>query len=162
MIKNKVHINLESLCDQSVFRYCSKCKSKVVFKDSMVKRHNANGKNIYMFAIYKCEKGHTWNKVLDKLDQSKAHLLDYETRERYHYNYQHKHMTLDTIDATEIRVESNGKQMRLDKFLHKICQSSRREINQVIEESVKVNNQPVTSKVKVKDGDVITIKKDIL
>ncbi|EJR45714.1 hypothetical protein III_00552 [Bacillus mycoides] len=29
-----------------------------------IRRHNANGKNIYRFAIYKCPKDHTWNQKL--------------------------------------------------------------------------------------------------
>lgn len=47
-----------------VERYCHNCGKKVVFKDSYIRRHNANGKNIYKFAIFKCENGHTWNKKL--------------------------------------------------------------------------------------------------
>lgn len=46
-------------------RYCHNCGKKVVFTDSNIRRQNANGKNIYHFAIYKCSKGHTWNKKLE-------------------------------------------------------------------------------------------------
>lgn len=77
MIKKRVHIKLETLIDTSFVWNCSNCKSKVVFKNSNVKRHNANGKNIYKFAIYKCDKGHTWHKMLDKVDSAEAHLLEY-------------------------------------------------------------------------------------
>ena len=45
-------------------RYCSRCKRNVRFTDSGKIRQNANGKNIITFAIYKCGKGHTWNKKL--------------------------------------------------------------------------------------------------
>ena len=55
---------------EEVLRRCQGCGKKVIFKDSMVRRENANGKNIYRWAIYKCEKGHTWNR---KLKDFKAH-----------------------------------------------------------------------------------------
>ncbi|MDX8361573.1 hypothetical protein [Cytobacillus sp. IB215316] len=45
-------------------RYCSNCGRVVLFYDTLIRRHNANGKNIYRYAIYKCEKNHTWKKSL--------------------------------------------------------------------------------------------------
>lgn len=51
--------------EDKVERYCHNCSKKVVFADSMKRRKNANGKNIYEYAIYKCERGHTWNKLLN-------------------------------------------------------------------------------------------------
>lgn len=50
--------------EQAIVRYCSGCKDKVLFGDSLKRRRNANGKNIFEYAIYRCEKGHTWNKPL--------------------------------------------------------------------------------------------------
>lgn len=47
-----------------ITRYCSRCKGKVQFVDSGKLRQNANGKTIFTYAIYKCAKGHTWNKKL--------------------------------------------------------------------------------------------------
>ncbi|MGF9817238.1 S4 domain-containing protein [Brevibacillus agri] len=47
-----------------VQRYCRNCGRTVFFFDTNVRRHNANGKNIYRFAIYKCAKNHTWNEKL--------------------------------------------------------------------------------------------------
>lgn len=47
--------------DSSIMRYCHNCGRKVVFKDSKKRRRNANGKTIFEYAIYKCEKDHTWN-----------------------------------------------------------------------------------------------------
>lgn len=43
-------------------RYCANCGKVVSFVDSGKVRRNANGKNIHVFAIYKCPKDHTWNK----------------------------------------------------------------------------------------------------
>ena len=65
--------------DESVIRFCHSCGKKVKFMDSKVRRENANGNNVYRFAIYKCEKGHTWNKTLKKFKSfknMKENLLD--------------------------------------------------------------------------------------
>lgn len=45
-------------------RYCPSCRDKVKFVDTGLRRHNANGKNIHEYVIYKCLNGHTWNKPL--------------------------------------------------------------------------------------------------
>ena len=45
-------------------RYCKNCRRTTLFTDTNIRRHNANGKNIYRFAIYKCPKNHTWNQKL--------------------------------------------------------------------------------------------------
>lgn len=49
----------------TIMRYCANCGRVVPFTDSGKVRRNANGKDIYAFAIYKCPKDHTWNKSLD-------------------------------------------------------------------------------------------------
>jgi len=159
MMKNRVHIELETLQDTSVVRYCSQCKGHVTFRDSKVKRHNANGKNIYKYAIYKCDNHHTWNKILDKLDSNEAHLLEYNTREQYKYKTYEESMTLELEPELEIIISSMGKQMRLDKMLHHISQLTRKEVNQLVESAVLVNNKKVVSKYKIKDGDIVEIKK---
>lgn len=46
------------------FGLCSNCGRIVLFFGTNVRRHSPNGKNIYRFAIYKCEKNHTWNEKL--------------------------------------------------------------------------------------------------
>jgi hypothetical protein len=35
-------------------KYCPNCGKKVLFVDSLMRRRNANGKDIYEYAIYKC------------------------------------------------------------------------------------------------------------
>ena len=52
-----------------IVKYCPHCNRKVIFTDSQKRRRNANGKNIHEYAIYKCEKAHTWNR---KLTQKKS------------------------------------------------------------------------------------------
>ncbi|WP_162462932.1 S4 domain-containing protein [Paenibacillus psychroresistens] len=62
--------------DSIIRRYCHNCGKLAIFKDSGIRRHNANGKNIHAYAIYKCDKDHTWN---DKLAKYKAQSEDYTT-----------------------------------------------------------------------------------
>lgn len=64
--------------DNSVVRYCHSCGKKMSFRDSKKRRHNANGKIIYEYAIYKCEKDHTWNLLINsyKADVTEQPLLD--------------------------------------------------------------------------------------
>lgn len=49
----------------TVTKQCKMCGKVTIFTDTTIRRHNANGKNIYQFAIYKCPKNHSWNKKLD-------------------------------------------------------------------------------------------------
>lgn len=49
----------------TVKKQCKMCGKVTLFTDTTIRRHNANGKNIYQFAIYKCPNNHSWNKKLD-------------------------------------------------------------------------------------------------
>jgi len=49
---------------RQVQRHCPNCCRKVNFYDTGKLRHNANGKNIYEYGIYKCGNGHTWNQFI--------------------------------------------------------------------------------------------------
>ena len=160
-MKKRVYIKLEALVEAQVERYCSGCKQKVLFKDSLVRRNNANGKKIYQYAIYKCEKGHTWNKMLKHLDASVANDIDYETREQHQYKSFDDFISLDLEENRIVEIQSEGKKMRLDKMLHKITDKTRREIDDLIKEHINVNGNPVDGKFKVKDGDVIEIRSEI-
>ncbi|RWS42653.1 cytoplasmic protein [Bacillus mycoides] len=48
----------------TIEKYCKNCRRTTLFTDTNIRRHNANGKNIYRFAIYKCPKDYTWNQKL--------------------------------------------------------------------------------------------------
>ena len=50
---------------ETIRKNCKMCGKVTTFTDTTIRRHNANGKNIYQFAIYKCPKNHSWNKKLD-------------------------------------------------------------------------------------------------
>ncbi|KOP78510.1 hypothetical protein AMS59_11745 [Lysinibacillus sp. FJAT-14745] len=59
-------------------KHCKMCGKISVFTDTNVRRHNANGKNIYQYAIYKCEKNHTWNKKLAIYKSFSEHVAEVE------------------------------------------------------------------------------------
>jgi hypothetical protein len=54
---------------KTITRHCSTCGRTTTFTDTGKKRRNANGKNIFEYTIYRCEKGHSWN---HKIRQYKA------------------------------------------------------------------------------------------
>jgi len=170
--------------ENNVKRYCAGCGKKVVFKDSGVRRHNANGKNLTQFAIYKCDKGHTWNL---KLQDYKAKVAD-ETSdpmslEREGYTsyipceLQKKQANKDEYDLTMksclevpnqvliIQIQGNGKPERLDKLISQNLKTlSRSQIQKGITLGhIKLNgiNGEKINKVssKVRSGDRIVMMK---
>ena len=60
----KINWNLKECAPREEERYCHNCGKKVIFRDCLIRRENANGKNISRYAIYKCPQDHTWNKKL--------------------------------------------------------------------------------------------------
>lgn len=50
--------------ENTIEKYCKNCGRTTRFTDTNIRRHNANGKNVYRFAIFKCPKDHTWNQKL--------------------------------------------------------------------------------------------------
>ena len=59
----------------TIKRNCKMCRKVTIFTDTTIRRHNANGKNIYQFAIYKCPKNHSWNKKLDIYKSYSDHVV---------------------------------------------------------------------------------------
>lgn len=132
-------------------RYCHNCGRKVLFTDSSVRRHNANGKNIYQFSIYKCKRGHTWNK---KLDAYKAQTEAIENKEALKMRETPKSnpdiLSLSTyrelgVEQIEIHIEVAEGKWRLDKLLaQQIDGLSRSQINHGIRMGqILVNDQIV-------------------
>lgn len=124
--------------EESLERYCHNCGKKTLFKDTLIRRHNANGKNIYQYAIYKCQMDHTWNK---KLDIYKARTQSEETM----VEKEEKVSSLETIEIRNfvqkemkevvIYLEVVEGKWRLDKLLSKqISDLSRTEIVKWIKE----------------------------
>ena len=101
-------------------RYCHNCGSKVIFQDSLKRRQNANGKNIFYFAIYKCPKGHTWNKSIDKFKAISG--LVNQPEEHAHKENEYEKLNIrrlkeDGIEEIEILLEVMEDSARIDKFL---------------------------------------------
>lgn len=153
------------LCDESVLaeqRYCHNCGKKVVFVDSGYRRFNANGKDIYGFAIYKCDNGHTWNKSLGvyKTKEAKSKFVDYKVEVKtkidlINLNLCEKEGVKEIIISLE---EVNGK-WRLDKLLsQQIKDVSRTQIEKLINYGkILVNDKTVKYKQLLKKGNIIKI-----
>ncbi|KAB3531565.1 S4 domain-containing protein [Alkaliphilus serpentinus] len=146
-----------------VERYCHNCGKKVIFEDSLKRRQNANGKIIFHFAIYKCPKGHTWNKEIDSFKAvSGLENLDGEFLEkasRYSDLRIHK-LKEKNLQEVEIFLEVLQEKVRIDKFLaEKIEDVSRNEISKLLENgSIRVNGEAVKRKQSINEKDLILIK----
>lgn len=149
--------------DISVYRYCHNCGSKVKFTDSGVRRHNANGKDIFEYAIYKCERGHSWNKLLEILKPTNE-IRKFADRkvsqgcclEIININ-NHK---ANKVKVIEIHIKEIDSKVRLDKILSKqIIDFSRNQIVSMINlGSILVNGQRVKPGFIIKKGDLIAIE----
>jgi hypothetical protein len=146
----------------SVRRHCHNCGKTADFADSGVRRHNANGKVIHEFAIYKCENGHTWNKSLGLLKPSQS-LTKYSTpglTDEISRDYISTDITGDIgADVIEIRINRLRGKVRLDKELSaRITGISRSKIVKMINEGgIQVNEQKVKPGTLLKEGDTVVI-----
>ena len=162
--------------NETVLRYCPNCGKKVVFSDSKKRRRNANGKNIYEYAIFKCEKGHTWNKTIQNLksDQTKPESRKAQEQEQ---NHQDKRLISESESGRElemisicellkqgtrkicIRIQIVDGRWRLDKTLaQQLIDLSRTQIEKKIKEGViKIDDQVVKANTLLKDGQSIII-----
>ncbi len=143
-------------------RYCHNCGKKVAFKDSLKRRQNANGKNIFHFAIYKCPNGHTWNKGIDtfKAKSGLENCVDeFVIQESMYDEIQIAQVKRDGITEIEVNINTLQAKIRLDKFLSsKIQDISREKIVELITEgSVTVNNKQVKPKVNLREKDIVTL-----
>ncbi|WP_257350786.1 S4 domain-containing protein [Pseudalkalibacillus decolorationis] len=144
-------------------RHCSNCGKIVIFTDTMVRRHNANGKNIYRFAIYKCEKNHTWNKKLEiyRTYTCHARVVEEQLRETSQLTkiYVQEYMKTGT-EQIQIRLDGVEGKFRLDKILaEQLEEWSRTEIaNRIAQGKILVNDQMTKPSTKLKLADIISIK----
>jgi len=160
------HINwvIQTNSVPEVTRYCHNCGQKVVFKDSLVRRQNANGKNIHHFAIYKCDNGHTWNqkieqfKAVEHLENKRGTLASNEkSSEPCEVSFEK--LIRDGYEMLEITVESTEK-IRVDKLLAKyILDQSRTQLSQFFtNECVTVNDKTVSGRYKIHQTVMIKIE----
>ncbi|MEW8956458.1 hypothetical protein [Clostridium sp.] len=159
-LRVKWNIDLRNFAKEE--RYCHNCSRKVLFEDSGVRRQNANGKNIYHYAIYKCINGHTWNK---KLETFKA--LDGLSNERIIREDSAENIT--TINIKEVRgnniskinIDINilGDKVRVDKLLSdSISGINRNHIIELINKGdILLNNKKFKKSSKIMGSSNITI-----
>lgn len=168
-MKNRINLNwniYNEVIDREE-RYCPACGKKVVFRDSLIRRQNANGKNIYHFAIYKCEKDHTWNKqlgifkALSGLENNpqinENRVSDYEVLNLENY-------LKEGIEFININIQSINSKERLDRFISdKLSDFSRNEINQIIKKgAIKINEDFVKPNRIIRVKDKISVEIQIL
>ncbi|SFD07952.1 hypothetical protein SAMN04488168_11717 [Bacillus sp. 491mf] len=149
--------------ETTIEKHCKNCGYTVIFTDTQIRRHNANGKNIYRFAIYKCEKGHTWNK---KLRIYKTYTKHIETVNTFQEEQQE---TINNISITPyqaagtteltILLQSVYGIFRIDKALASyISEWSRTIITEKIKEgAIQLNGQQIKPNAKLAAGDFISI-----
>ncbi len=170
MSKKIVFWQLQKEETMKVERHCKGCKNKVDFYDSYVRRHNANGKNIYQYAIYKCANGHTWNKVLNKYHAVQVNHLNGITKtstNSYLKKNEIKEMDKEIIEKIELtKCKEQGiyeitiivrgtNDIRLDRLLgENIIDRSRSEIQARIKKGkVLMNGQNTKPGYRLRDGD---------
>ncbi|MEN8904562.1 MAG: S4 domain-containing protein [Clostridiales bacterium] len=155
-------------------RYCHGCSKKVVFYNSNLKRKNANGKNITEYDIFKCHKGHTWNK---KSAEYKSYNLINDKSEDYNEHLKNTNYIMKDVvkkDISKINlndlIEKEIKNLiiymrdinvsiRLDKLLANYLDSlSRNKIQQLIKMGlIKINHNNIKINYIVKKKDLILI-----
>lgn len=146
----------------SVERYCHNCGKKVEFEDSLKRRRNANGKDIFYFAIYKCPKGHTWNKMLQtfKAKQGVENSEEEFVLKKCDIDViEIKKLKKEGITEIEIIINTLQKKLRIDKLLSmKIKDSSRSEIVKYINAGIiRINGCIVKSGANLREKDIITL-----
>ncbi|WP_291580153.1 S4 domain-containing protein [Clostridium sp. UBA6640] len=144
-------------------RYCHNCGKKVIFIDSLKRRQNANGKNIFHYAIYKCPNNHTWNKMLNTFKAiPRLNNLDGEVYKR--------ESKIDMIfiedliakgfDYVEITIDVINEKVRLDKLLsNQILDLSRSKIEEGIKSGfILINEKLVKPKTVVREKETISLE----
>lgn len=164
-----IHHYWEILKKQTVrseVKHCKMCGKNSTFTDTNIRRHNSNGKHIYRFAIYKCEKNHTWNKKLDIYKAYRKHERVYG-REPINLNNTLTeipiHLYLENrISEVHITIKSIEGVYRIDSLLsQQIPDWSRTAIVDKIKSgSILVNNHCIKPSMKVMPCDIISIQLD--
>jgi len=149
--------------NEFIERYCHNCGKKVIFKNSGKKRHNANGNDIYEYAIYKCPRNHTWNMLLQNYKSNRS------TCGKAADDNAEKVSNIDCLDLFELKKQGIEEieiilndvigKWRLDKLLaEKIPCMSRNEIcNFIKDESILIDGYKVKQGVMLKRNNIISI-----
>jgi hypothetical protein len=150
----------------TVNKQCKMCGKVVTFTDTTIRRHNANGKNIYQFAIYKCPKNHSWNQKLDIYKSFSEHVdpASIVATEFEAIALENEKISLNNnihdMDIIEITISEVAGTFRLDRTLaDQIEDVSRSAISQKIKEGkILLNNRVTKPSQRLSLHDKILIK----
>jgi hypothetical protein len=161
-----IKLNKKQQEADTVKKQCKMCGKVTIFTDTTIRRHNANGKNIYQFAIFKCPKNHSWNKKLD-IYKSFTNHVDPATLVPSEFEpiEEGKKISLSVSgnESYEINITGAEGNFRIDRTLAEHIEGwSRTEIAQKIKSGTILLNKCLTKpsqKLAVHDKISITIKK---
>lgn len=151
---------------RSEVKHCKMCGRNSTFTDTNIRRHNSNGKHIYRFAIYKCEKNHTWNKKLDIYKAFRKHEKVYGREPIHQKSILTEipvHLYLENrVSEVHIMIKSIEGVYRIDSLLsQQIPDWSRTAVVDKIKSgSILINDQCIKPSMKVMLHDTIMIKLD--
>lgn len=148
---------------ESFEKYCPNCGKKVLFVDSQMRRRNANGKDIYEYAIYKCPKDHTWNESIRQYKASDSFSNEStESVESFDTSFQPlliAECLEKGVQKIEIYLDSVVGKWRIDKLLaDRISELSRTRIQEFIEAGwITINEQKIKPDEILKQSQKITL-----
>lgn len=153
----------ETNAENVIQKHCKNCGQITAFTDSNIRRHNANGKNIYRFAIYKCPNGHTWNKKLEIYKAYTDHVRLFGERSEEQTEIDNT-VSITThqqsgIDIIEIILRDIYGTFRLDKTLAMHIQDWSRSaiVSKLKDGSILLNGNTVKPSTKLCVDDCISI-----
>lgn len=162
MLNITFHWKLSQITERAVKKHCKMCGKFSVFTDSNVRRHNANGKSIYKYAIYKCEKNHTWNKKLAIYKTFSEHVPEIEEQKEESSiisAIQIASFAEQGIKVIHIVLDDVIGKHRIDKVLaNQIEDWSRSQILEKIEKgAIQLNEQVIKPSSRLSKGECISI-----
>lgn len=153
----------ENEFEATVEKHCKNCGHTTLFIDTNIRRHNANGKNIYRFAIYKCLKGHTWNKKLQIYKSFSDHVetIDVFPKEQGERRTTISIMQYREAGTTEITIvlETVLGSHRIDKALsiYILDWSRTLIVDRIKNGHIQLNGQRIKPNTTLSEGDCISI-----
>jgi hypothetical protein len=154
---------------QTIERHCSTCGRTTTFTDTGKKRHNANGKNIFEYIIYRCEKGHSWNYKIRQYKASESNRHAFPGKNGHSGNRNWFHPKIQPLSLSQyhtqgitlitIQLDAVEGAWRLDKLLSAyITDVSRTEIQNMIRtRRILLNHKEVKSGTVLKRGSTIQV-----
>lgn len=162
MLNTTFHWRLSQEPEQSVTKHCKMCGKISVFTDTNVRRHNANGKSIYKYAVFKCEKNHTWNKKLAIYKTFSEHVVkmeDHKEEASVLSDIPINSLSEQGVKVIHIVLDDVIGKHRVDKVLAgQVEDWSRSQIIEKIKEgTIQINEQAIKPSSRLAKGERISI-----